>query len=80
MESLKELTARVLGVDKSIINDDSSPENIESWDSFNALMLVSELEKKFNVNFSMDEVMAVKRFNDIKEALRKHGIKEELDD
>lgn len=80
MESLKEIVARVLGVDKSVINNYSSPEDIESWDSFNALMLVSELEKKFNVTFTMDEVVSVKNFNDIKEALKRHGINKGLDD
>ena len=44
MKTLKELLADVLGVDKEEINDESSPDSISSWDSFNGLMLVSELE------------------------------------
>lgn len=80
MECLKELVARVLGVEKEIIDDDSSPENIGSWDSFNALMMVSELEKNFNVRFSMEEVMSVKNFKDIKDTLKKHGVKEGIND
>ena len=80
METLKELVARVLRIDKEEINDNSSPENISSWDSFNSLMLVSELEKNFNVRFSMNEVMAVKNFKDIKEDLKRHGVTEGVDD
>ena len=80
METLKELVARVLNIDKNDINDNSSPENITNWDSFNGLMLVSELENNFNVKFSIDEVMAVKGFKDIKEALKKHNINEGVED
>ena len=32
METLKELVSRVLDVDKKELNDDSSPNNISSWD------------------------------------------------
>jgi acyl carrier protein len=74
MLNLKELIARVLDVEKEILNDESSPENIPSWDSFNGLMIVSELEDNFNVKFTIEEVLAVKKFKDIKDALRKHGV------
>lgn len=76
MLELRELLAKVLNVDKEFINDKSSPENIDSWDSFNGLMLVSELENNFNVKFTIDEVLAVKKVSDIKDALRRHGIVE----
>ena len=38
------LISRVLDIDKNSITDLTSPENTESWDSFNALVMVSELE------------------------------------
>ena len=37
-------------------------------------MLVSELEKTFDVKFTMGEVTAVKCVGDIKECLKRHGI------
>lgn len=80
METLKELVARVLGIDEEEINDDSSPENIGSWDSFNGLMLASELEKNFKVKFTMGEVASVTNFKDIKENLKKHGVTEGMDE
>ena len=49
METLKKLFAKVLDIDENDINDSSSPDSIASWDSFNGLMLVSELEKNFDV-------------------------------
>lgn len=78
MNSLKKIITEVLGVDEEDINDDSSPDNIESWDSFNGLMLVSELESQYKIHFSVDEVVNIKTVGDIKTALVKHGVK--LDD
>jgi acyl carrier protein len=74
MLTLKELIAKTLDIGKEKLNDESSPENIPSWDSFNGLMIVSELESNFNVRFTIEEVMAVKNFKDIKDALKRHGI------
>ena len=48
------LLSNVLELELEEINEDTSPENTESWDSFNALVLVTELEETFNVSFTMD--------------------------
>ena len=74
MQTLKSILAKVLGIAEEQINDQTSPDNVESWDSFNGLMLVSELESNFQVKFTMDEITAVKCVGDIKSALRKHGV------
>jgi acyl carrier protein len=75
MNKLKKILSQVLGVDESEINDQSSPDNIESWDSFNGLMLVSELESQYKIHFSTDEVISIRTVGDIKKALKKHGAK-----
>ncbi len=75
MHKLKKILSKVLGVNEGDINDDSSADNIESWDSFNGLMLVSELENEFKISFAVDEVINVKNVGDIKKALIKHGVK-----
>lgn len=75
MKRLNEILSRVLGIKENEINDKTSPGSVDSWDSFNGLMLVSELEKEFNVKFTMDEIVAVKCVKDIKDSLKKHGVK-----
>lgn len=75
MSRLKKILSKVLEIDERDINDDSSPDNIENWDSFNGLMLVSELEDEFKIRFTIDEVINVKNVEDIKKALVKHGVK-----
>ena len=49
VEKLYEIIAKIMGVPASEINDESSPETIESWDSFNSLLLADELESEFNI-------------------------------
>ena len=74
MDKLKSILAKVLNVKEESINDQTSPDNVSSWDSFNGLMLVSELESGFKIKFSMDEVTSVRSVGEIKQALKKHGV------
>lgn len=63
-----------MGVPVSQINDQSGPGTIESWDSFNGLVLVDELESEFKVKFTFDETLDVKTVADIKRHLQNHGV------
>lgn len=74
MEKLKGILAKVLEIGIDSINDETSPENVNTWDSYNGLLLVSELENAFNVKFTMDEVIKVKNVKDIIETLKKHDV------
>ena len=73
-EKLYNLIAKVLNVPVSEINDESTPESIESWTSFNGYVLLYELETSFNVKFSIDEAMDVKNVADVKRHLSNHGV------
>lgn len=68
------ILSKVLGIKEAEVTDKTSPDNVETWDSFNALMLVSELENEFKVKFTMDEIVSVKCVKDIKESLKRHGV------
>ncbi|MDP3244341.1 MAG: acyl carrier protein [bacterium] len=74
IKKLNRILSKVLAISEGSINDETSPQNTETWDSYNALMLVSELEREFNLHFTMDEVINVKNVGDIKTALRKYNI------
>ena len=73
-EKLYEIVSKVFSVPISEINDESSPETIESWDSFRGLVLIDEIENNFNVKFSISEIIDVKNVKDIKKHLKNHGI------
>ena len=73
-EKLYNIISKVFSISISEINDESSPETIESWDSFNGLILVDELESNFNIKFSVSEIVDVKNVKDIKRHLNNHGV------
>jgi len=73
-KKLYDVISKVFSVQISEINDESSPETIESWDSFNGLILVDELESNFNIKFSVSEIIDVKNVKDIKRHLNNHGV------
>ena len=45
------------------------------WDSAGHLILITEIEKEFNVHLKIEEILALKSFNEGIEILKKHGIK-----
>lgn len=54
---LKEVMSNVLGTPIDKINDDSSPDNIEKWDSLSHLNLVMAIESEFRVELSPEDSM-----------------------
>ena len=72
--NLYKIIAKVLSISESGISDESGPENIELWDSFNGLVLVDELENHFNVKFTISEIVDVKNVSDIKRHLKNHNV------
>lgn len=72
---IEDIIAKILDIAPEKINDTSGPLNTENWDSFNALLIAAEIEKKFGVNFSVEEIVSIKNVGDIKSLLKKYGAK-----
>jgi len=68
------IIAEIMEVPVSEINDESSPETIENWDSFRGLVLADELETRYDVKFILDDLISVKTVDDIKKNLAKYGV------
>ena len=77
-KKLYKIIAKVMDISIDKINNNSSPETIPSWDSFNSYILLDELESEFKTEFTIDEVTETKNVSDIKKHLNAHGIN--LDD
>ena len=73
-EKLYSIVSKVMSVPISRVNDKSGPETIDSWDSFNGLVLVDKLENDFQVTFTLEEILDVKTVEDIKRHLKNHGV------
>jgi len=73
-EKLCGIISKVMDIPIDEITDNSSPETIPSWDSFNSYILLDELESEFKTEFTIDEVTETKNVSDIKKNLKIHGI------
>ena len=77
-KKLYSIIAKVMDIPIDEITDNSSPETIPSWDSFNSYILLDELESEFKTEFTIDEITETKNVSDIKKHLKTHGVN--LDD
>ena len=73
-EKLYRIVSKVFNVDNSKIDDETSPENLEEWDSFNFYVLLDEIENEFDMKFDLDESLDIKKIGDIKKIFTEHGI------
>ena len=76
-EKLYQIISKVFNVDVSRINDETSPENLEEWDSFNFYVLLDEIENEFDMKFDLDETLEIKKVGDIKKIFTKQGVNAE---
>ena len=53
---LFKIFAKVFGLMDNSINMSTSQENLENWDSLNHILLIVEVEKKFNIKFKVGEI------------------------
>jgi len=66
--------SNVFKVSEEDIEEDTTQENLDSWDSFNFLMLVSELEKNFSIRLTTGDVSSINSYSDIKKILALKGV------
>ncbi len=57
--------AKALRVKETEISERTSRTNLPEWDSMNHLVLMTQVEKTFNIKFSADEISKAKSARDI---------------
>ena len=74
-EKLKQVFVELFKLNMEDINDETDMKNVRAWDSLKHMILVTNIEKTFDVGkFSMDEIVKMVSFKDIKEILKGKGI------
>lgn len=71
MESLESIVARVFKIDISQVNDTLSQDKVEKWDSFNHILLISEIESSIGVEFTSSDVEQARTFKKLSEIVSK---------
>ncbi len=54
--------AAVFETEPSLINENSSPDNIENWDSIRHMNLIVALEEEFGIQFNDDQIADMTNF------------------
>ena len=70
---IKEIMATIFSVDKSTINDDSSPETLETWDSLQHMNMIVALEEEFGIVFNDDQITDMLDFKSVAKAVAANG-------
>ena len=65
-EKLKKIIGSVFKIDASSVNNETSPDTVENWDSLNHLNLVLALEEGFDVSFTEEQTVEILNFELIK--------------
>lgn len=60
---IKKVMSAVFDVPIEEINDESSPDTIESWDSLKHMNLVVALEEEFEIKFEDDEIVELLNYS-----------------
>lgn len=70
MSLLQNIFSEIMGVPQDEIRDDLSRTQVEAWDSFNHLLLISEVEKQTGVELTMQETNRIGTFGELREIVR----------
>lgn len=75
MGKLELIIKKIFKIEAADITDELSPVTISTWDSMNYLIFISEIEKEFQITFTMDEILNAKNLGDLKVSMRNKGVK-----
>lgn len=67
---VQEIFREVFDNQNITITENTSPEEIEDWDSFNHVKLILSLEEAFDIKFDIEEVLELNKVSDIINAVK----------
>ena len=62
---INQIISETFDLKESHIEPDQSPDDIENWDSLGQLKLINNIESKFNIVFTMEEIFQIMTVADI---------------
>ena len=71
-EKLNLVMSAVFEIPIESINQKSSPETIESWDSLKHMNLIVAIEEEFNLRFDDDDIIGLNSYQSIQKTLKKY--------
>ena len=72
-ESIIEIFSDILDLEKDDINLESSPEDIDKWDSITNVVIIVALEEELGTKFKLEDLEDIKTLNDFVELAYKYS-------
>jgi len=69
MKTFNKIASEMFKIPEPEIRDELSPKDISEWDSMNYLLFVAELERQYDMSFSMDEVINAQCLGDLRKII-----------
>ena len=69
-DRLNEVFRDVFDDDEIIVNEDTTADDIEDWDSLEHINLISAVEDEFGIRFKMGEVSSMKNVGEMVEIIK----------
>lgn len=66
--------AEIFETAESEISLETQQQDIEGWDSMGVLTLMAELDDRFSINLSQDELGSINSINDLLDVLRNNNV------
>jgi acyl carrier protein len=70
IEKIKEILQRVLKHDRFEIHDELTAQMVEGWDSLTHMVIITEIEKTFSVQFKLKEINKLKNMGNLIELIQ----------
>jgi acyl carrier protein len=71
---LEDLVAAVLDVERSSLDDETSPASLDRWDSLAHVELITTVEEAYDVVLTTGEMRQVDSLGELKRILRTKGV------
>ncbi len=65
LKKIIDLLAGSLNIDKSTLTIESGPGTVQEWDSLAMLNIISLVEEEFNIEMTLEEIIAIGNIGDI---------------
>lgn len=66
MQTFNALASRAFNIPENSVHDGLTSRDIPQWDSMNYVLFIAELEREFDISFTMDEVLGVACLGDLR--------------
>ena len=75
MDKIISILAGVLKIDSSRITMETTPGDVENWDSLAQLSLIQKIEEEYGLTLDIREILEIKKVGDICRILEKRGVR-----